>query len=277
MTLLQAISLGVLQGVAEFLPISSSGHLVLAEHLLDLRIAAKDMQVLNVLLHGGTLFALIIAYAPVWWKLLIAPIKKDTDNVRRLALLIIATLPAAAAGLLFEEWIAHHFQSLLYVGGAFMVTGSIVLLAECCPKKQKSLLHRLLHPMAQEPHKLTTRSAFFIGLSQVFALVPGLSRSGLTISAGRLMGMERKDALDFSFLMATPIIGGATVLSVSTVLQGNIVLPPVQVVVLAVATSFVASLLSIMFLRSFVTSRSLGWFSPYLFVAGALTILLHFS
>lgn len=273
---MQAIVLGALQGVAEFLPISSSGHLVLAEHVLQLQIAPADMQVLNVLLHAGTLLALLIAYAPVWKSLLLAPLKRDTSNLRRLVLIIVATIPGACVGVLFEDWIALQFQSLLYVAIAFACTGVILLVGEYgreAPKK--TLLQKLLHPMSGEPRKLTTRSAFFIGVTQACALIPGISRSGITISAGRLLGLERKDALDFSFLMATPIIGGATLVSLFSLTSGTVALPPVPVVALAVAVSFVTSLLSIMFLRSFVVRRSLGWFSPYLFLVSAITILLY--
>lgn len=277
MTLLQAITLGVLQGLTEFLPVSSSGHLVLGEHLLNVHIEQGNMQVLNILLHAGTLLALLLAYAPVWRDLLLAPWKKDEQSIRRLALLILATFPAAVIGVLFEQVIAGYFQSLLSVGVAFACTGLVLILGECCPNHRDTLLSRLLHPMKQGPHILTTRSALLVGVAQAFALVPGLSRSGLTISTGRLMGLNRKDALDFSFLMATPIIAGASVMSLKDLLSGSVTLPSVTIVTLAVAVSFATSLLAIIFLRSFVVRRSLAWFAPYLFVVAALTVFLHFS
>lgn len=276
MTVLHAIALGVLQGITEFLPVSSSGHLVLAETLLDIHLAPKDQQVLNVLLHAGTLVALFVVYAPVWRQLLLAPIQKDPENVRRLVLIVIATIPGAVAGMYFKDWIASYFQSLLYVGGAFACTGIVILLGECCRATKQSLLECLTHPFRDEPHKLTTRSAFFIGIAQALALIPGLSRSGLTISAARLMGLERKDALDFSFLMAVPIIFGATVVSLRDMVANTVVLPKAHIVVLAVAVSFVSSSAAILFLRQFVIRRSLSAFVPYLFVISVVTIALHF-
>lgn len=154
------------------------------------------------------------------------------------------------------------FQSLLYVGIAFACTGIILLVGERCPHKQ----HR----------NITMRSALIIGITQAIALIPGISRSGITISAGRWMGLNRKDALDFSFLMAMPIIAGASLMSLRGIIDGTVTLPPLPVLTLAIATSFVCSLLSIMFLRSFVVRRSLGWFAPYLFALSALTILHKF-
>lgn len=276
MNIFEAVMLGALQGITEFLPVSSSGHLVLLEQVLHVDITPKDMQALNVLLHAGTLCALFMAYAPVWWELMKSPFVKDKENVRRLVLLIVATIPGAVAGLLFEDFIAHYFQSLLYLGGAFAVTAVVLLSGEYFSHEKHTRLHRLLHPIRGDAKKLTTRSAFFIGITQALALVPGLSRSGLTISTARIMGLNRKDALDFSFLMAVPIIGGATMLSLKDIVAGAVVLPAMQITTMAVAVSFVSSLISIIFLRAFIVKRSLVWFAPYLFIASAFTIALYF-
>ncbi|MDP7476936.1 MAG: undecaprenyl-diphosphate phosphatase, partial [Candidatus Peribacteraceae bacterium] len=265
MTILHAIILGVLQGVTEFLPISSSGHLVLAELLFDLHIAPDDMQGLNILLHAGTLIALLMVYYETWVNLLLGPVRKDEQHTEKLMMIIIATLPAALIGFLYEEVIAMHFQSLLSVGLAFAFTGLVLILGECCRDHVQSVWHRLLHPLEDEPRKLSTRSAFFIGLIQSLALIPGLSRSGLTISAGRMMGLTRKDALDFSFLMAVPIIAGASFLAIVDLVRGATRLPEASITILAVAVSFVSSYGAILFIRTFVLRKSLALFTPYLF------------
>ena len=269
-----ALFLGVLQGITEFLPVSSSGHLVLAQLLLDIHIAPKDMQGMNILLHAGTLLALLIVYAEKWITILMAPFRGDQHHTMQFVLLVIATIPGALAGFFLEDIIAVHVQSLLYLGGAFGVTALVLIAGECCTHKKQSLLHRVLHPTQSEPSKLTTRSVFFIGFAQAFALVPGLSRSGLTISAGRIMGLDRKDALDFSFLMAVPIIAGASALTVLDIFTGALVLPSTSLISIAVLTSFVASFAAIIFLRAFVIRRSLSWFAPYLFVVSAISIFL---
>lgn len=274
MTLLQAFFLGTLQGITEFLPVSSSGHLVLAELLFNVHIDPKDMQGLNTLLHAGTLLALLLVYAKTWIDLAMAPIRNDERNSTKLVLLVIATIPGALSGFFLEDFIALHFQSLLCIGVAFAVTGLVLVLGEMHKHKHHKLLHRLLHPTQSEPRKLTTRSVFFIGFAQAAALVPGLSRSGLTISAGRMMGLDRKDALDFSFLMAVPIIAGASVLALLDLFTGELTLPSSQIITVAIATSFVSSFFAIIFLRKFVISRSLAWFTPYLFALSAITIIL---
>ncbi|MDA0376476.1 MAG: undecaprenyl-diphosphate phosphatase [bacterium] len=274
MTITHALFLGLLQGITEFLPISSSGHLVLAELLFGMHIDPKDMQSINTLLHAGTLLALLLVYAQVWINLVMAPVRNDTAHSKKLVLLVIATIPGALTGFFCEDWIAIHFQSVLSIGIAFAVTGVVLVLGEMHTHKHHSFLHRLLHPTQQEPRKLTTRSVFLIGFAQAAALVPGLSRSGLTISAGRLMGLDRKDALDFSFLMAVPIIAGASVLAILDLFTGEITLPSLNIMSIAVLASFVSSFFSIIFLRKFVISRSLAWFTPYLFIVSAIAIFL---
>ena len=275
MNLLQAVTLGALQGITEFLPISSSGHLVLAEQWLSLGIDPNDMQGLNVMLHAGTLLALVMAYTPVWWRLLKSPLTGDGDSRRQLNLLVIATIPGAAAGLLLEEFIAAHFQSMLSVGIAFSATGIILIVSERFAMQPPSTVQKVLHPFRTKADKATARGALLIGVAQACALIPGLSRSGLTVSVGRVLNLSRKDALDFSFLMAVPIIAGATVLSLKDILVGELLLPGLQVTAMAVALSFVSSMVAIMFLRTFVVKHSFAWFAPYLFALSFLTISLH--
>lgn len=274
MTLLQALFLGILQGFTEFLPVSSSGHLVFAESVLNIHIPVADLQGMNVLMHAGTLLALLIVYADVWINLAMAPLRNDDAHSRQLVLLVIATIPGAFFGFFLEDAIAQNSESLLSVGIAFAVTGIVLILGERSGRVSRSVWHRILHPTAHEPRKLSTRSAFFIGIAQAFALVPGVSRSGVTISAGRMMGLERKDALDFSFLMAVPIIAGASAKSLLDVFSGQLVLPSVAIVSTAVTASFICSIAAILFLRSFVISRSLAWFSPYLFVLSGIAMLM---
>lgn len=272
MTMFHAVFLGILQGLTEFLPVSSSGHLVLAEQLLNIHINPQDLQNINILLHGGTLLALLLVYRKTWMSLLLAPINNDIERSKQLVLLVIATVPGGLIGLLFEDVIAQYFHTLSYVGIAFAVTGCVLIAGECSSNKQQTLWHRLLHPTEREPHKLTTRSAFFIGIAQALALIPGISRSGCTISAGRMMGLERKDALDFSFLMAVPIIAGASLFTVIDLVAGRTLLPTLDITLTAAGTSFATSVIAIIFLRTFVTRHSLAWFAPYLFILAGVTI-----
>ena len=274
MPLLTLVLVALIQGITEFLPVSSSGHLVVAEFLFDLHIAPADMQGLNVLLHAGTLLALLITYAETWWHLLRSPFTGQQEHRRVLTLLIVATIPGAFAGFFLEEWMAMHMQTLLSVGLAFAVTGLVLILGEYCGSQQQTLWQRLLHPFADEPRKLTTRSALFVGIVQALALVPGLSRSGLTISTGRMIGLDRSEALHFSFLMAVPIIAGASAMTSVDLLLGTLTLPTTSTMLAALGSSFLSSLGAIIFLRSFVVSRSFAWFAPYLFIVAIVTVVL---
>jgi len=272
--LYHAFTLGILQGLTEFLPVSSSGHLVLAEQLLGIHVDPQSMQGLNIMLHAGTLLALLMVYFQTWLQLLISPFQKDKANKKTLVLLIIATIPAGVAGVFLEDAIAVHFQSLLSIGLAFLVTGLILLLGECCKEGNKTLLQKILHPRTPAAKHLTARSAVAIGCAQALALIPGLSRSGLTISAGRMIGLDRKQALDFSFLMVVPVIGGATLLTLIDVVHRTIELPSLQITTAAVSASFVSSVLCIMFLRRYIVHRGLVVFAPYLIALSVLTIFL---
>tara|TARA_Y100000310_G_scaffold98689_1_gene96494 strand:+ start:84 stop:875 length:792 start_codon:yes stop_codon:yes gene_type:complete len=254
MTTAQAFLLGVLQGLTEFLPVSSSGHLVLAETFFDLRIDPLNMQSFNVLLHAGTLLALVICYAKQWGRILLSPFRDDHANRRLLILLVVATVPGALAGLLLEEVVALHLSSLSVVALAFLITAMVLMRSERTEQSK-----RIEH--------LSSSRILLVGLAQACALVPGISRSGFTIAAARFFRVERSDALDFSFLLAVPIIAGATGMSLWNIQQGTVALPGAQIIFIGCGSAFLASMLAIRFLRSFVVENSLAWFSWYLVVA----------
>lgn len=258
-TPLQAFILGIVQGLTEFLPVSSSGHLVLVEYFFSVDIDPLSLQGFNVLLHAGTLLALVLLYRERWWRMCAAPFTGDAAHARLLLLLCVATVPGAVAGLLFEEGIARTFGTPLPVGMAFLVTAVVLIVGERAEQ-------------AKKVEHLTVLHACFIGVAQACALAPGLSRSGLTISAARVLRVDRREALDFSFLMAVPIIAGATAVSAWHLREGATVLPPLQTVAIGFFAAFVASIFAVQFLRRYVALYSLAWFSWYLVFAGILMV-----
>lgn len=261
MTVFQAFVLGLLQGITEFLPVSSSGHLVLAESVFRFSIDPLSMQSFNVLLHAGTLLALLFCYRDRWYRLLLSLFTNDTAHRRLLFFLILATIPGAVAGVLFEDVIANEFSTRTSVAVAFLVTAAVLVVGE------RAEQHRRME-------HLSVGKVLLVGLAQAFALLPGLSRSGLTISAARIMQTDRSEALDFSFLMAVPIIAGASAMALRSLVTGTISLPSSSVVGIGFFSSFVASVLAIRFLRAFVVRHSLAWFSLYLVTASMLLLLL---
>lgn len=265
MTIFQSVLLGVVQGITEFLPVSSSGHLVVTERLLGIHFEPSDLQGLNVMLHAGTLIALLIMYFSIWKSILLSPLTKNRQHRKLFVALIIATIPAGVVGVLFEDQFATMFMSSTAIAVSFFLNALILIFAESyATTTKRTSWNPLTWFRGTRKKDLTLLSAFFIGVAQVAALPAAISRSGITISAGQLTGLSRKEALDFSFLMLTPVVAGATLLTLVKVWHGQIQLPHLPVTIMGVVTSCIFSVLAIMFLRQFVSRHSLAWFAPYL-------------
>lgn len=259
MTLLQSIVLGIVQGLTEFLPVSSSGHLLLAESWMGL--PQDRLQDFDVLLHGGTLLALILCYAREWWKMALSPFRGDRTSQRLLLLLVLATIPGVIAGYFLADLIERSLRTTSSIGWEFIINGIILIAAE-----------RFTQARAKDALRIS--DALLIGCAQALALSPGLSRSALTIAAGRALKLRRRDALDFSFLMATPIIAGAMVFAATNIAQGGVLLPSLPVIVAGITSAVCASVVAILFLRQFVAKKSLALFAWYLIPMGLLLCLL---
>jgi len=190
----QAIILGITQGLTEFLPVSSSAHLVLVPWLFGW---SDPGLAFDVALHLGTLLALLVYYWRDWLAMAASLVTGDRGERRLLLLLIAASVPGALIGLAFEKQAETTFRSPILIGVAMGLLGIALWLADKYGPSRRSV------------GDLTLLDAIFIGFSQALAIVPGVSRSGATIAMGRILGIERPDAANFSFLMATPIIAGA--------------------------------------------------------------------
>ncbi|MBV8138339.1 MAG: undecaprenyl-diphosphate phosphatase [Deltaproteobacteria bacterium] len=193
----QALVLGAVQGLTEFLPVSSSAHLILVPWLLNWQDPGLAF---DVALHLGTLVALLIYYWQTWIKLLGSLVNNDVASRRLLILLILASVPGAVIGLLLEKQAETIFRSPLLIASTMAVLGVVLWLVDRLFRSRRKV------------SDLTTADALLIGFSQALAIVPGVSRSGATITMARALGIEREDAANFSFLMATPIIAGAGLL-----------------------------------------------------------------
>ncbi len=268
MTITQALFLGIIQGLTEFLPVSSSGHLVITESLFKIDLSAQSLMGFDVMLHAGTLVGLLIVYGAMWLRMFRSFFSTDipsqpgmTGEYRSLFLsLIVATIPAVLAGVLLGDLIVDSFRSTVTVGMGLIVTALVLILGERFPQKHRSSdLERL--------------RALWIGIAQACALIPGLSRSGLTMGVGRMTGLSRREALDFSFMMAVPVIAGATILTLLDSFAGTLELPSLSVVLAGFFSSLVVSIVAILFLRAWVIKRSLSWFAVYLIPVGILLIV----
>jgi undecaprenyl-diphosphatase len=261
MTPLQALVLGVIQGLSEFLPISSSAHLVLAPWLFGWEDPGLAF---DVALHVGTLVALLWYFRAEWLRLLSsAAVICRTRSLagpeeRRLAYLVVGTIPGAIAGILFESKADEAFRAPALVAGALMVFGILLWLADVASRGQRGL------------DGLRWRDALLIGVAQAFAIVPGVSRSGSTITAGRALGLNRESAAVFSFLLSMPIIAGAAVHELPRLPHGSFTGP----LLVGVISAAVSGWFAIAVLLHFVKRHSYGVFAVYRVLVGAAVLAL---
>ena len=254
MTISQSVILGVVQGFTEFIPISSTAHLMLAQSAMGL---PTDIQGFDILLHAGTLLALVLCYPKAWWNMAKSPFTGDKPAQHMLLLLIIATIPAAVCGALFADAVERSMGSIRSLGWQLLVNAALLIAAE----RYLQSRHR---------NEMRVPDALIIGVAQVLALIPGISRSAITIAAGRMRGIVRGDALDFSFFMATPIIAGASLFAAADIFTGHTQIPLWSVTVAGMVSACVSGIAAIYFLRRFVASCSLAWFAVYLIPVGLL-------
>lgn len=264
MSILQAIFLGLIQGFTEFVPVSSSGHLILAHYFFGINTTGLSF---DVALHLGTLFALIIFFHKDLWQLLKGLFGKGPQT--RLAwLLIMATVPAVIVGVLLEKSAESAFRSPRLVAINLAVVAVIMLLAE-----------RHYHLHVKKPTKLdkiTRKQALIMGFSQAAAVVPGVSRSGSTITAGLFTGMDRVSATRFSFLLGIPITAGAIakVFTESQTIQQ--VKDEKSIFIVGILTAFLSGLFAIRFLLRYLAGHSLSAFAYYRIALSAVILMALF-
>ncbi len=258
MTILQAVILGLAQGLGEFLPISSSAHLVLIPWLLTWTDPGLTF---DVALHVGTLVAVVLYFWKDWWQLII----KGFTDVRSVKgrlfwYLVVATVPGAIGGFLLEKKAETVFRSPLLIAVMLIWMGIFLYWADRRSAKK------------MEMDKITLGTSIFIGISQVLAIVPGVSRSGITMTTGLLTGLNREGAARFSFLLSTPIIFGAAMVK----LPGIISNPSLITLdfTIGMAVSCITGIASIGFLLRYVQTKDFLPFVWYRFILGALVIIV---
>ena len=267
--LVQAIVLGIVQGLTEFLPVSSSGHLIVVPALLGWDDPFIESLAFSVMLHVATLLALLIYFRSDWLRLIPAGLAALRDRSfrgepdRKLAWLLAAsTVPAVIVGLLLNDLIETTFREPRLVA-VTLVAGAVVLwVADRIGSKEREI------------SALTFRAAIGIGAAQALALVPGVSRSGISISAGLFAGLDREAAARFAFLMATPITAGAGLWELRKIVSGEagVELPMVPLLA-GMAASLVAGLLAIAVLMRYLRTNGVGIFVAYRIGLAALVVV----
>ena len=270
-TTVAAIIMGIVQGLTEFLPVSSSGHLIIVPFLLGIDDPFITSLEFSVILHIGTLVALLLYFRADWLRLVpafLAAVRDrslDGDPDRRLAaLLAVATIPALLLGFLLHD-VEDRFREVGLVAVMLVVGGGILWLAERTGTRQKVALD------------LSFPNALAIGGAQALALVPGISRSGISISAGLFAGLGREEAARFSFLMATPITAAAAAYEVLKVVRGEGVAIEAGPMAAGLLMSFIFGVLAISVLLRFLRTRSTDVFVAYRIILAAVVLFVWLS
>lgn len=254
MTLWQTILLGILQGATEFLPVSSSGHLVIVPHVLNW---PDPGLTLNVILHLGTLVAILVYFWSDLWRLALAALKSlrtrrlDDPDARLAWAIVVATIPGAVLGVLLEDFFEQLFGIPTWAAAFLLVTAALLLISEYFAKRELPIT------------AVSWWHALWIGLAQALAIVPGLSRSGSTIAAGLLLGYRREDATRFSFLLSVPIVLGGGLYQVYKLLRAGVDVVQLQIFGAGFLAAAITGYLAIAGLLMLVRRRSLWPFAVY--------------
>jgi len=251
-----AALLGIVQGLTEFLPVSSTGHLILVSDLLKLDPAQFGLS-FDVALHLGTALAVLLYFARTWIDLVVGLFR---GRWRMPALIVLGTAPAAIAGGLFQSAIERDMRGPLVIA-AGLVIGSIVFVAAEAIARQRRLLT-----------EVGVIDVLAIGVAQAIALIPGISRSGITISAGLARELRREDATRFAFLLATPVILGAGAKTVLDARKAADLFARPDVVGVGFVLSFLSGLAAVAFMVRFLRGHSLNWFVAYRLVLAAVIV-----
>lgn len=270
MTIIQSIILGIIQGLTEFLPISSSGHLILVPNLLAWEIDKDQAFAFNVLLQAATLVAVVSFFFSDLWliaKALWRAFKERslTDPKAKLGLyLLLATIPAGFIGLLLNGFFELVFSTPLIVAVFLIVNSLILLFAERIGNRTKDISN------------MHWKDAVWVGIFQIFALFPGISRSGATITGGMFRNFDRQSAARFSFLISIPLLAAAGLLGVYKMIQLPDTTANLPGFLVGSIASALVGYLSIRWLLNFLAEKSLTYFSVYCFIFATINLAIHF-
>ncbi len=267
MSYLEAVILGIVEGLTEFLPVSSTGHLTIAEKILGLPLDDPAVTAYTAVIQMGAIAAVLIYFlrditrvAAAWFKGLVKPEYRGSFDHRMGWFVILGSIPIGIVGLLAKDVITGPLRSLWWVGGALVVWSAVMWWSE----RRAS--------QARGEQELTLRDAMVVGLVQCLALVPGVSRSGATISAGLLRGLDRVAATRLSFFLSIPALTAAGLYQLKDVTGSSIGVGPTLV---GTGVSFLVAYASVAWLLRFVAHHSIAWFVPYrLLLGGGLLALL---
>lgn len=260
MTILQAIIYGIVQGLGEFLPISSSGHLAALPQIMNWQDPGLAF---DVALHLGTLLAVVVFFWRDWVNLIISGVSRPkTTDGKLFWFIVAASIPGAIIGKIFEKQAEEAFRNLALIGGMLIIMGIILYFADKMASNRISI------------EKIGIKRSLIIGFSQALAIIPGVSRSGVTMTTGLFTGLKKEDTAKFSFLLSTPIVFGAGILK----LKDMIHMPHNEVTpfIVGMITSAIVGFIAIKFLMDYLKRNGFGIFVIYRIIVGSLFIAIYF-
>ncbi|MCL4860143.1 MAG: undecaprenyl-diphosphatase UppP [Caldilineaceae bacterium] len=268
--IIQAIILGIVQGLTEFIPVSSSAHLVLTPWLLGWD---KPSLLFDTMLHWGTLVSILLVFWRDFWLIAVATIRSllvrslADSNARLGWFIVVGTIPAAALGLLFSDFFEELFDSPTAAASFLIVTGLLLIGSE-------QMVRHLRQP--RNLTQLTWLDSIVVGLAQALALAPGISRSGSTIAAGLVRGIRREDAARFSFFLGTPAFFGAGLLQLVKALgeERSALIAQAPLLLIGLVASALSGYMAIRFLLAYLRTRTLYLFAAYCLIVGPLVLVL---
>ena len=269
--IIKAVLFGIVEGITEWLPISSTGHMILLDEFINLNVSKDFYKLFEVVIQLGAIMAVVVLYFKSIW-----PLKKKNNKVvfdkKILNLwgkILVACLPAAIIGLLFDDFLDKHLYNSIVVSLALIIYGILFIVVE-----KKNIGKRNVKSV----ERISYKQAFQIGGFQLLALIPGTSRSGSTILGGLFLGLERSVAAEFTFFLAIPVMAGASLLKLAKyVLKVGFVFSGLEIVILLVSSivAFIVSILVIKFLMNYIKKHDFKVFGYYRIVLGIL-VLLYF-
>ncbi|MCG8374234.1 MAG: undecaprenyl-diphosphate phosphatase [Balneolales bacterium] len=264
MDILQSFLLGLLQGITEFLPISSSGHLALGRYILG---GDSEMGIsFEVVVHFGTLCSIVIYYKKELYDLIQAGVsflkspaaKKEDPQVKMIGFILVSMIPAFLVGFTLKDQVEEVFSNPILVSGMLIVTGIILFLTKFT---------------GNPSGKVTLGKGLLIGLAQAFAMIPGISRSGSTISASLYLGISREEAANFSFLMVIPVIAGATILQLIELVEVGVSSEQITSLLVGFFTSFISGYYALKYLIIILKRQGFHYFAYYCWLIGGFGLI----
>ena len=268
MEILKAIFFGIIEGITEWLPVSSTGHMILLDEFIHLDVSSEFYKLFEVVIQLGAILAVVIMYFKTIFPFGFGKSKQDTKDTFNLwGKIIVAGLPAASIGILFDDWLDAHLYTPLVVALMLIIYGIIFIVIETIGLGKNT---------TDDINKITYKQALGVGAFQLLSLIPGTSRSGATIIGGLILGLKRSVAAEFTFFLAIPVMAGASLLKLlKYIMDVGFVFKASELVILGVGSlvAFIISVLVIKFLISYIRKHDFKVFGYYRIILGILVIL----